>query len=133
MKQFKSMWLLLAILFLGNFTLTSCVDNQDNPSGGGGGGDKDKKYVERLVPVSTPEETIGTVMLRFYDDMPNVAYINVSRFQEMIYPGTTIQVQSYGNGKYTLTNPCGTAKVDTQQDLFMSDNYEAFTNMMGMV
>ena len=51
----------------------------------------------------------------------------------MMYPGTTIQVQSYGNSKYTLTSPCGTAKVDTQQDLFMSDNYEAFTNMMGMV
>jgi hypothetical protein len=121
-------------MMVGSFTLTSCVDNQDNPSGGGGGGDKDKNYVEQLVPVVDPQENVlGTVMLRFYNDMPNVAYINVSRFQEMMYPGTTIQVQSYGNSKYTLTNPCGTAKVDTDQDLFMSDNYEAFTNMMGMV
>lgn len=51
----------------------------------------------------------------------------------MIYPGTTIQVQSLGDGKYMLTSPCGTAKVDTQKDLFMSSDYEAFTNMMGMV
>ena len=134
MKHFRTFWLLLTLMMVGSFTLTSCVDNQDNPSGGGGGGDKDKNYVERLVPVVDPQENVlGTVMLRFYNDMPNVAYINVSRFQEMMYPGTTIQVQSYGNSKYTLTNPCGTAKVDTDQDLFMSDNYEAFTNMMGMV
>ena len=134
MKHYRISWLLLAFLLLGNFTLTSCVDNQDNPSGGGGGGDKDKNYLERLVPVVDPQENVlGTVMLRFYNDMPNVAYINVSRFQEMIYPGTTIQVQSYGDGKYTLTSPCGTAKVDTQQDLFTSNDYEAFTNMMGMV
>ena len=134
MKQYRTFWLLLTLMMVGSFTLTSCVDNQDNPSGGGGGGDKDKNYVERLVPVVDPQgNALSTVMLRFYNDMPNVAYINVSRFQEMMYPGTTIQVQSYGNSKYTLTNPCGTAKVDTDQDLFMSDNYEAFTNMMGMV
>ena len=72
-------------------------------------------------------------MLRFYNDMPNVAYISVSHFQEMIYPCTTIQVQKVGNGKYALTNPFGTAEVDTEKDLFMSSNYEAFTNMMGMV
>ena len=134
MKQFRTLWLLLTMMMVGSFTLTSCVDNQDNPSGGGGGGDKDKKYVERLVPVVDPQENVlGSVLLRFYDDMPNVAYISVSHFQEIMYPGTTIQVQSYGDGKYTLTSPCGTAKVDTQQDLFMSNDYEAFTNMMGMV
>lgn len=72
-------------------------------------------------------------MLRFYEDMPNVAYISVSHFQEMIYPGTTIQVQNFGNGKYVLTNPFGTAEVDTEKNIFTSSNYEAFTNMMGMV
>jgi hypothetical protein len=117
-----------------SLTLTSCTDNDDDAGGSGGGDDKDKKYVERLVPVVDPKNNSqGTVMLRFYDDMPNVAYISVSRFQEMIYPGTTIQVQSLGDGKYALTSPCGTAKVDTKNNLFMSNDYEAFTNMMGMV
>ena len=51
MKHFRTFWLLLTLMMVGSFTLTSCVDNQDNPSGGGGGGDKDKNYVERLVPV----------------------------------------------------------------------------------
>ena len=134
MKQYRSFWLLLTMIMVGSFTLTSCVDNQDNPSGGGGSGDKDRKYVERLYPVVDPQQkSLGTVLLRFYDDMPNVAYISVSHFQEMMYPGTTIQVQNFGDGKYTLTSPCGTANVDTQKDLFMSKDYEAFTNMMGMV
>jgi hypothetical protein len=121
------------MMLVGSFTLTSCVDNQDNPSGGGGG-DKDKNYVECLFPVVDPHnKSLGTVQLRFYNDMPNVAYINVSHFQEMIYPGTTIQVDNLGNGKFLLTNPFGTAKVDIEKDLFMSSDYEAFTNMMGMV
>jgi hypothetical protein len=121
-------------MLVGCFALTSCTDNQDDTGGGEGGGDKDKKYVERLVPVVDPKQNAqGIVMLRFYQDMPNVAYISVSHFQEMIYPGTTVQVQPLGDGKFALTNPCGTATVDTEKDRFMSNDYEAFTNMMGMV
>ena len=133
MKQYKTLWLLLAMIIVGGFTLTSCVDSQDSPSSGGGS-DKDKKYVERLFPVvNTENAPLGTVLLRFYDDMPNVAYISVSHFQEMIYPGTTIQVTNLGDGKYILTNPFGTAKVDTEKDIFTSNDYVAFTNLMGMV
>ena len=126
--------LLLSMMMTVSFTLMSCTDNDDDAGGSGGGGDTDKKYVERLVPVVDPKNNPqGTVMLRFYDDMPNVAYVSVSRFQEIIYPGTTIQVQSLGGGKYALTSPCGTATVDAEKNLFMSNDYEAFTNMMGMV
>ena len=121
MKQYKTLWLLLAMIIVGGFTLTSCVDNQDNPSGDGGS-DKDKKYVERLFPVvNTENAPLGTVLLRFYDDMPNVAYISVSH------------VTNLGDGKYILTNPFGTAKVDTEKDIFTSNDYVAFTNLMGMV
>ena len=131
----KNLWILLITMVVSSFTLTSCVDNQDNPIGGGGeSGDKDKKYVERLFPVVDPKNnSLGTVLLRFYQDMPNVAYISVSHYQEMMYPGTTIQVAGLGDGKYALTNPFGTAKVDTEKDLFTSNDYEAFTNMMGMI
>ena len=131
MKHYKTLWLLLMIM-ASSITMTSCTDkdDQDNP---GGGGDKEK-YVERLFPVvDAKNKSLGTVMLRFYNDMPNVAYISVSHFQEMIYPGTTIQVQKTGDGKYALTNSFSTAEVDTEKDRFMSHNYEAFTNMMGMV
>ena len=129
----EKLWLLLIMMVVGSFTLTSCLDNHDIPSGGGGS-DKDKNYAERLTPVVDPRgNALGTVTLRFYHDMPNVAYISVSHYQEMMYPGTTIQVQSLGKGKYALTSPCGTAEVDVEKDLFMSGDYEAFTNMMGMV
>lgn len=114
--------LLLSMMMAISVTLTSCTDNDDDA--GGGGGDKDKKYVERLVPVVDPKNNAqGTVMLRFYDDMPNVAYVSVSRFHEMMYPGTTVQVQSLGNGRYALTSPCGTAQVDTEKNLFMSNHF----------
>ena len=132
MKHYKLFWLLL-MMMVGGFTMTSCTDKDDQESSGGGG-EEVKNYVERLYPVVDPKNSsLGTVMLRFYDDMPNVAYINVSHFQEMMYPGTTIQVQNLGNGRYALSNPFATAEVDTEKDLFMSSNYEAFTNMMGMV
>ena len=130
MKHYKTFWLLL-MMIVGGLTMTSCSDKDDQDSRGG---DEEKNYVERLYPVVDPtNNTLGTVKLRFYNDMPTVAYISVSHFQEMIYPGTTIQVQNLGNGRYALTNPLATAEVDTQKDLFMSNDYEAFTNMMGMV
>ena len=101
MKHYKTLWLLLMIM-MGGLALTSCSDKDDQESSGGGG-EKEKDYVERMYPVVDPKENSqGTVTLRFYNDMPNVAYISVSRFQEMIYPGTTIQVQKVGNGKYAL-------------------------------
>ena len=129
MKHYKTLWLMMMIV--GCLTMTSCSDKDDQDSRGG---DEEKNYVERLYPVVDPtNNTLGTVKLRFYNDMPTVAYISVSHFQEMIYPGTTIQVQNLGNGRYALTNPLATAEVDTQKDLFMSNDYEAFTNMMGMV
>ncbi len=132
MKHYKTFWLLL-MMMVGGLAMTSCSDKDDQGSSGGGG-EEVKDYVERMYPVVDPKESsVGTVMLRFYNDMPNIAYISVSNFQEMIYPGTTIQVQKVGNGKYVLTNPFATAEVDTEKDTFTSSNYEAFTNMMGMV
>ena len=93
-----------------------------------------KNYVERLVPVVDPmNNPQGSVILRFYNDMPSVAYVSISNFQSIIYPGTTVQVSKTADDQYALTSPCGTATVDTAKDIFESDDYEAFTNMMGMV
>jgi len=87
-----------------------------------------------MVPVVDPKgASQGTLMLRFYNDMPNVAYVSISNFQQMMYPGTTVQVVPTGDHQYALTSPCGTATVDTDKDIFESDDYEAFTNLMGQV
>lgn len=126
-----SQWMAVAVFCM--MALTACVE-KDNYVSDPESQTAEKDYVERWVPVvDTKENSQGVVLLRFYNDMPSVAYINVSHFQAMMYPGTTIQTQALGQGRFLLTSPCGTAVVDTQKDTFDSDNYEAFTNMMGMV
>lgn len=133
MQQHRTFWLLLTMMLVGGFTLTSCVDNKDDANEGGSG-DNYKNYVERMYPVVDPQNSPqGMVMLRFYDDMPSVAYVSISNFQSIMYPGTTVQVVKTAEHQYALASPCGTAKVDTDKDLFMSNDYEAFTNMMDMV
>lgn len=133
--MFRMMSRLMAVAVCCMMLLTACVED-DNSSNSPVPEPQtaEKNYVERWVPVVDPKgEAQGTVMLRFYDDMPSVAYINVSHFQNMMYPGTAIQTQALGEGRYQLTSPCGTAVVNTDKDTFDSDDYEAFTNMMGMV
>ena len=128
----KSAWQMMAMMTIGCFFMTACAVD-DNPAVGP---DKPavKDYSERLVPVIDPKgASHGTVMLRFYNDMPNVAYVSISNFQQMVYPGTTVQVVPTGEHQYALSNPNGTATVDTDKDIFESDDYEAFTNMMGQV
>ena len=126
------MWHAVATMIVGGFALSSCVV-EDNPAT-----DPDtpvvKNYSERLVPVVDPKgASQGMLMLRFYNDMPNVAYVSISNFQQMMYPGTTVQVVPTGDHQFALTSPCGTATVDTDKDIFESDDYEAFTNLMGQV
>ena len=128
----KLMWHAVATMIVGGFALSSCVV-EDNPAT-----DPDtpvvKNYSERLVPVVDPKgASQGMLMLRFYNDMPNVAYVSISNFQQMMYPGTTVQVVPTGDHQFALTSPCGTATVDTDKDIFESDDYEAFTNLMGQV
>lgn len=112
---------------------TGCKDNSDNPVTGSDTSVV-RNYSERMVPVIDPKgASHGMVMLRFYNDMPSVAYVSISNFQQMMYPGTTVQVVPTGEYQYVLTNPCGTATVDIDKDIFESDDYEAFTNLMGQV
>lgn len=115
--------------------LLSACSEIDNPIVSPDGHDEGAKdYVERMVPVVDPQNNPkGVVTLRFYDDMPSVAYVSISNFQSMIYPGTTVSVAKTAPSQYALISPCGTATVDTQTDVFESDDYEAFTNLMGMV
>ena len=137
MRNCFKLWMLAAMITCGlaSVTMTSCTTGIDNPVVIPDVPDVDvKDYVERIVPVVDPQnKPQGVVTLRFYDDMPSVAYVSISNFQSMIYPGTTVQVVKTAEGQYELTSPCGTATVDTEKDTFESDHYDDFTNMMGMV
>ena len=90
-------------------------------------------YTERVVPVVTKIAPDGQVTLRFYDNMPNVAYISAADFQSIVLPGSTMTVTHTGAGQYTLANADATATVNINDDVFVSDQFEAFTNQMGLL
>ena len=90
-------------------------------------------YTERVVPVVTKIAPDSEVTLRFYDDMPNVAYISAADFQSIVLPGSVMTVTHTGAGEYTLANADATATVNIKDDVFVSDGFEAFTNTMGLL
>ena len=90
-------------------------------------------YTERTVPVVTKIAPDAMVTLRFYDDMPDVAYISAADFHSIVIPGSTLAVTYTGNGQYTLANGDATATVNIKDDVFVSDQFEAFTNQMGLL
>ena len=90
-------------------------------------------YTERVVPVVTQIAPDGQVTLRFYDSMPNVAYISAADFQSIVLPGSTMTVTHTGAGQYTLANADATATVNINDDVFVTDGFEAFTNQMGLL
>ena len=90
-------------------------------------------HITKQVPVNRNGEDGGNVTLRFYDDMPSVAYISAADFQELMLPGTTITVIKNGEGDYTLKNPFAEATVNTTDEQFTSANYMSFTNLMGLI
>ena len=101
------------------------VQPDEQPDGG--------SYTERVVPVVTKIAPDSQVTLRFYDDLPNVAYISAADFQSIVLPGSVMKVTHTGAGEYTLTNADATAKVNVNSDVFTSDAFEAFTNQMGLL
>ena len=61
-------------------------------------------FTEKTVPVVTKVAPDGTVTLRFYDNLPDVAYISAADFQSIVLPGSTMTVTHTGAGEYTLVN-----------------------------
>ena len=97
----------------------------ERPDGGG--------YTERTVPVVYKVIPDGQVTLRFYDALPDVAYISVADFQSVVLPGSVMTVTHTGPGEYLLVNAEATATVNIRDDVFVSDGFEAFTNQMGLL
>ena len=97
----------------------------DQPDGGA--------YTEKTVPVVTKVAPDGEVTLRFYNDLPDVAYISAADFQSIVLPGSTMVVTHTGVGEYTLDNAGAKAVVNVNKDVFVSSDFDAFTNMMGLL
>jgi len=119
------MWVLAATLICGLPTLTSCSeDNEVIPEGKGEGTTGD--YRERSVAVSREGKSVAPVTLRFYNDMPNVPYISVSSFYDMLM-GKNLTVTKTGEADYVLTTTSGEkATFNTTSETMAFDNYVVF-------
>ena len=112
----------VAIVFLGSI-LTACVDSTDNPidpgqevTTGDDASDKTPYKVTQTV-VNDNGKSTQTVALRYYNDMPHVAYISVSDFQNMLVPSKSIRVSRTAASQYTLVTSKGeTAMVNTAEE-----------------
>ena len=72
--------------------LTACVFSEDNPvdpsQEATTGDDASDKTPFKVMQINVNDngKSTKTVTLRYYDDMPHVAYIAVSDFQNMLVP-----------------------------------------------
>ncbi len=105
--------------------LTKSAVADERPDGGA--------YTEKTVPVVTKVAPDSKVTLRFYNDLPDVAYISAADFQSIVLPGSTMKVTHTGVGEYTLDNAGAKAVVNVNKDVFVSSDFDAFTNMMDLL
>ena len=120
--------LLVIILF------AACTDNNDNP------GDPTQlpaidagpSYTDKTVDVNRDGNIYGQVSLRFYSDMPSVAYISVADFHKLMTAGDAMKVTRQGN-LYLLATRNGTATVDVKADYLHSTTYAGFVDLMWML
>ena len=120
--------LLVIILF------AACTDNNDNP------GDPTQlpaidagpSYSDKTVDVNRDGNIYGQVSLRFYSDMPSVAYISVADFHKLMTAGDAMKVTRQGN-LYLLATRNGTATVDVKADYLHSTTYAGFVDQMWML
>ena len=135
---------LVALVFIGSI-LTGCVDSTDNPVDPGQetatGDDASDKMPFKVTQTTVNDngKSTKTVALRYYEDMPHVAYIAVSDFQNMLVPSKSIRVSKTAASQYQLVTSKGeTAMVNTAEESMTIDDYMSFvslsaTNVAGLV
>ena len=89
-------------------------------------------YSEKDVPIFRAADTGETVELRFYEDMPNVAYIDIADYYHLYMPDKEMTVEESGTdtGVYTVASATGSATVDSEAETISSDDMAGFTNVM---
>ena len=129
-------WRPFVALALLGLSLTACVDSTDNPiypgqetTTGDDASDKAPFIVTQTV-VNDNGKSTKTVSLRYYDDMPHVAYIAVSDFQNMLVPSKSIKVSRTAASQYQLVTSKGeTAMVNTAEESMTFDDYLSFVSL----
>lgn len=114
--------------------LTGCVDDGIEDNGANSqpvAMDPGKGFTERRVSVNRDGKDGGQVALRYYDDMPNVAYIAASAYYKMMLPEATMTVDNKGN-YYQLKTADATATVDVKGDMMTSESYNDFVSLTSL-
>lgn len=119
-----------AIVMVLSLVMTSCSDKNDDSDGPQ---PEPVKFTIKQVPVSRGGSDGGSVTMRFYDDLPGVAYISAADFQKMLLPGSSMTVEKSGEDIYQLNNGKATATVNTAEETFTSADFMSFTNLMDLL
>lgn len=116
--------------------MTACTEVDDPVSSEGKTAetavDPGKSYTDKILPVTRGKKSEGQLRLRYYSDMPSVAYVSVADFHKLVSKGQTMTVTNQGD-IYTLTTKNGTATVDVKLDVFTSMTYAELINLMHLV
>ena len=118
-------------MLLSFIALTACTDNDDNADDNRQttAVDAGPSYTDKTVDVNRDGNAYGQVSLRFYSDMPSVAYISVSDFHKIMTAGEAMKVTRQG-GLYELTTRSGTATVDVKADNLYSTTYAGLVDLL---
>ena len=131
-----NVWRPFVAMALLGFILTACVDHTDNPGDPGQetttGDDASDKMPFKVTQTTVNDngKSTTTVALRYYEDMPHVAYIAMSDFQNMLVPGKSIKVNKTAVSQYQLVTSKGeTAMVNTAEESMTFDDYMSFVSL----
>lgn len=122
------------LMMLALIVFAACTDDNDNQGDNPQQGaiDAGPSYTDKKVDVKRDGKAYGQVSLRFYSNMPSVAYISVADFHKIMTGGEAMKVVREGN-LYELATRNGTATVDVKADYLNSTTYAGFVDLMWMV
>ena len=114
--------------------LVACTDNNDNPSDNTPltPVDVGPSYTVKTVDVNRDGNAYGQVSLRYYSDLPSVAYISVTDFHRLMTGGEAMGISRQGD-LYLLATRNGMATVDVKADYLHSTTYAGFVDLMWML
>ena len=129
-------WRPFVVMVLLGFALTACLENDEFPDDpdqeettGDDKSDKASFTVTQTI-VNNNGASTQKVALRYYKDMPHVAYISVADFQNLIVPSKSIRVSRTAASQYMLETSKGeTAMVNTADELMKFDDYLSFVSL----
>ena len=75
-------------------------------------------YEDRDIPIFRTVLTEETIKVRFYDDLPSIAYVKIDDYHHLFFPEeqVTVEETAEGTGVYNVANSGGSAVIDTAKE-----------------